>query len=109
MSKPKNPTPQAISSLLRKAGFEKSVTSTTRVRGYRAHSWGFVVRPGSAEGTVLVHHETGWFRPSDESRRQQAEIAAQYADRIEAAGYTVRRDEGSYFGPLVISAVAEEG
>ena len=41
MSAPKTPTTRGVSALLRKAGFEKSVSSTTRIRGWHNYSSGF--------------------------------------------------------------------
>ena len=59
-SKPKTPSASGISRLLASAGFEKSESSATRVRGWRSHSPGFVVRRGESPGEVRVHHELGF-------------------------------------------------
>lgn len=45
----KQPTPQGISALLRKAGFDKSVSSASRIRGMKESSQGFQVSRGFEE------------------------------------------------------------
>lgn len=104
MSTPKTPTPQGISALLRKAGFEKSVTSTTRVRGWHSRSWGFVVR-GYMKGIVYVHHEDGGHMQTDEAQVARVREQERYAVAIESAGYAVERGEGGYFGPIIVRAL----
>jgi hypothetical protein len=101
----KVPTPQGISRLLSETpGFEKSVSSSTRIRGYRSHSWGFIVRRGDEPGQVKVHHEHGNFVATDATRREQVEMQEKYAEVIEAAGFAVQRGEGGAFGPLIVTA-----
>jgi len=102
----KNPTPQGISALLRKAGFERSVSSPSRVRGLRNHSEGYVVR-GVMTGRVHVYHQLSWLRPSDAARQRGREQQDRYADVIEAAGYEVVRGDGGYFGPVIVTALSE--
>lgn len=105
MTNPKPPTPQGISALLRKAGFEKSVSSASRIKGWRNHSPGYIVRADSP-GRVFVHHTTSDFRPS---RERCAEEQERYAQAIEAAGYAVERGEGGLWGPLIVTAPKEAG
>ncbi len=89
-STPKTPTASAISRLLSAAGFERSESSATRIKGWRNHSEGFKVT-GVVPGEVRVEHKTGFDRgPDAQSRR--AEILQCYAADIEAAGYSVTRD-----------------
>jgi hypothetical protein len=103
---PKTPTPQGISALLRKAGFKRSESSTSRVRGFRNRSSGFVVsRRG--DGEVAVYHETGFFMTDDAIEGRRAEQEGRYADVIEAAGYTVERGAGGMFAPVVVRAMPE--
>jgi hypothetical protein len=104
----KTPTTQGISALLRKAGFEKSVSHASRVRGWRNHSWGYVVQRGDEEGAVRVYHQTASFRVLDAERQQVTEQQDRYADAIEAAGYAAKRGDGGRFGPVIVRARSEE-
>lgn len=99
----KQPTPQGISSLLRKAGFSRSESSSTAVKGWRNYSRGYVVR-GSGPGTVTVRHEDGKFRPDDEDHKRSADMETQYAEAIRVAGYAVEVREGGYFGAMIVTA-----
>ncbi len=100
----KTPTPQGISRLLAAAGFRRSESSGTAIRGWRNHSSGYVVRKGQEPGQVRVHHETGLFRTEGTDRERRAETEEAYAKAIEAAGWSVLRQEGGYFAPLIITA-----
>lgn len=102
-TKPKAPTAPGISALLRKAGFTRSQSSATAIKGWRDHSFGYVVHHHH-EGGVSVYHETGHFRVTDETHRRQAGQEEKYAKAIEEAGYAVRRQEGGYFNPLIVTA-----
>lgn len=100
----KQPTPQGISALLRKAGFSRSETSTTAVPGWHHYSPGYRVR-GNGPGEVHVWHEDGRLRPTDEDRQRAAENAGWYAEAIEAAGYAVERRDGlGMFGAMRVTA-----
>lgn len=101
----KQPTPQGISALLRKAAFEKSVSSASRIKGWRNRSPGFMVARGT-DGEVDVRHEDGNFRSSDTDRQRSAAKESRYAEVIEAAGYKVER--GTSFWPLTVKALTEE-
>lgn len=107
MAQPKQPTPQGISALLRKAGFERSVRSTTRVRGYSSRSQGYVVGGGKVSA-VTVYHEDSSFMRTDATVERCVREQARYAEAIEAAGYAVERGSGGLFGPLIVRALPEE-
>jgi hypothetical protein len=77
------PTPQAISALLRKAGFERSVSRATRIKGWRESSAGYYVTGYKDE--VNVRHMLGFSR--DEEARDR--MLARYAEAIRAAGWQV--------------------
>lgn len=91
-SKPKTPTASGISRLLATAGFERSELSTTRIRDYRRRTYGYIVQ-GCGPGEVTARHTSGQFAPSDEDRADSRRTEDSYAATIEAAGYTVRRDD----------------
>jgi len=101
----KPPTPQGISALLKRAGFERSESSATGVKGWRNHSEGYVVR-GYESGRVHVGHEDGRFHSADADRQRSAEMEERYAQVIEAAGYAVERsgEAGGYFSRLIVTA-----
>ncbi len=100
----KTPTPQGISRLLAAAGFRRSESSATAIRGWRNHSSGYVVRAGRESGQVRVHHETGLLRTEGTDRDRRAKTEEAYAKAIEAAGWSVLRQEGGYFAPLIVTA-----
>lgn len=98
MTSPKTPTPQGISALLRKAGFERSV-SRPRNQG---SSSGFIVgKCYDDEGAVQVrHHFWSMGTPLD---RYEEKLAA-YAEAITAAGFAAERG----WHRLIVRAKAEE-
>jgi hypothetical protein len=102
----KHPTPQGISALLRKAGFKRSESNSTRIRGHRSRSSGFVAFK-RGDGEVAVYHETGFFMINDAIRRRRSADEDAYADAIEAAGYAVERGGGGMFGPIMVTAISE--
>ena len=91
---PKTPTASGISRLLASAGFERSESSATRIKGYRRSSEGFIAE-GRGPGVVRVHHTSGEFRPTDADRANSRTLEDQYAEKIREAGYAVDRDEWS--------------
>lgn len=97
------PTPQGVSAALRKAGFTRSVSSSTAVKGWKNHSPGYVVRQGIKNGTVEVYHETGAFQRDDRDREKRDAKQAEYAQALEAAGYVMSADK-SWRGGLIVSA-----
>jgi len=102
-SKPKTPTASGISRLLAKAGYERSESSTTRIKGWRHRTAGFICE-GRGPGVVRIHHTSGEFRPTDRDRAHSRETEDQYAEKIREAGYAVDRDE---WGELRVTAKAE--
>jgi hypothetical protein len=91
------PTAQGISRLLAKAGFERSKTAPSRIRGFRESSPGY--RVTSWAGDVRVEHVVG-FRRDDE---RHALMVARYAEVIREAGFRVS-DEGGISYDLTVSA-----
>lgn len=100
---PKTPTASGISRLLAKAGFERSESSTTRIRGWRCHTPGFIAE-GRGPGVVRVHHTSGKFWPTDADRANSRELEDQYAKTITEAGYAVGRDEWGELRVIVTEA-----
>ena len=99
----KTPTASGISRLLAKAGFERSESSASRVKGWRHRSEGFIAE-GRGPGVVRLHHTSGQFRPTDADRANSRSLEDQYAEKIREAGYAVARDE---WGELRVTAKAE--
>jgi hypothetical protein len=83
----KPPTPQAISALLSKAGFEKVTHSKSRIRGMREHSAGYHVQ-ADLSGAVSVNWWQSSFSHGSDPARTDA-MLARYADAILAAGFAV--------------------
>lgn len=98
-SKPKTPTASAISRLLAAAGFERSESSATRIKGYRRSSEGFIVE-GYGPGDVRVYHASGEFR-SASSAPYAREMEGRYAETITAAGYAAEIVEAHRHGVRV--------
>jgi hypothetical protein len=98
----KQPTQRRISALLARNGFQKSVSTPSRIKGLRNHSSGYVVT-GPYEGIVWVQHQTYSDRPLPEDLKRIAEKLAAYAADIEDAGFAVSRQRDR----LVVSAPAE--
>lgn len=103
MSKP--PTPQGISRLLAKAGFERMTDRESQIRGMKEHTAGFEVRQDRpsvpvADAPVMV---TWW--PSsfahDRQVRELGKMLAAYVSVVEGAGYAAKQDDGT--GWLIIS------
>jgi hypothetical protein len=108
MTQPKQPTPQGISALLRKAGFERSVSNATRVRGFSSRTRGYVVGARTDRSVAVYHEDGNSFMTTDATVERQVREQARYADAIEAAGYAVERGTGGLFGPLIVRAKSEE-
>jgi hypothetical protein len=100
---PRQPTQPNISALLRKAGFERSASSPSGVKGTRIRSDGYVVTSGTVPGIVWVWHEVANLQPLPQDQRRIASMHAKYATAIEAAGFSVGRRKDR----LVVSAPAE--
>ena len=78
-TKPKVPTPQGISALLRKAGFERAVISA------RGGNSGFKVEKCRARENAVKVYTYFQLQHPDESYRA---MLRRYAKTIEAAGYS---------------------
>lgn len=97
----RQPTPQGISSLLKRAGFERSVSSATRIKGWRNNSEGYRCEKSyGIDGGVLVRHYTGFDRGEAAHARRDEELA-RYAEAIKAAGWAAYRTETGPDGLLV--------
>ena len=86
MSKP--PTPQGISRLLAKAGFERAEPTPYRVMGARQYTGGFHVVTDHQGSAVRVT----WWPPShsaDDALAKNAEMLLAYGDELAEAGWTV--------------------
>lgn len=97
----KPPTAQGVSALLRKAGFERSVSSATRIRGWHDRSSGFMVT--GYGGEVTVTYVSSLFRRAD-----QGHIVAAlntYAEAIRAKGWEVAGPDG--MNQLTVTAKTE--
>ena len=106
--KRKAPTASGISALLGKAGFDKSVSSKSRIKGLRNWSWGYIVQRLD-DVTVVVKHQTWSMRGEEDKKR--AELA-KYREVIEAAGWRVVGPEPGGFPRLIVTAAdfdAESG
>lgn len=99
----KPPTPQGISALLRKAGFTKSVSSSTRVRGFGDRSAGYVVSRGREKGTVEVAYATGTFRTGPDIDARAKAKEDDYKRALTAAGWDVQPST-SIYGGLTVTA-----
>lgn len=98
-----SPTPQAISALLKRAGFERSESHATRIRGYRRSTEGYQVR-GDYRGGV----EVGYFS-RDCTDAEHAEMLAGYRTVIEAADWQVSYREGVGVPRLIVTARKDPG
>jgi len=90
---PKTPTASGISRLLAKAGFERSESSATRIRGWRNHTEGFSVNKWDDDGAVEVGYNRG-LRPPSEAEQIRPGMLADYTETITAAGYAVTEKRG---------------
>jgi hypothetical protein len=100
MSQVKPPTPQGISALLRKAGFERAVITRTYARGLGSdHTAGYHVkkRPGHDEVVVNWWPSTSRknaYAPAvvEGDRATAITMHERYAEAIRAAGWGVEID-----------------
>ena len=90
----KKVSPAAVSRALTAAGFQRSKTSPSRIRGMSERGQGFSVA-GRRDGSVLVEYANGSFRRIDaEEQRQHLE---RMAEVLRGKGYEVAlRDETSW-------------
>jgi hypothetical protein len=99
------PTPQAISALLRKAGFEKSESSGSK--GWRNYSEGYKVN-GPFDEAVEVRHMTGLDR-GENGRKRRAEMLARYAAAITEAGWAIAADDDRDYVLIVTTPPSGSG
>lgn len=104
MAKP--PTPQGISSLLKRAGFARSEKRSTRIKGWTESSQGYRVTRYREDG-VAVHHEPGFARGAAAQVREHEKLTA-YAKAIEEAGWKVQRDQVGFSTSLIVTAQPAE-
>ena len=98
----KPPTPQGISALLRRAGFDRSVSRATRIKGWRESSEGYMVTGYRDE--VTVRHMAGFGRGPNADRRKR-DMLAKYAEAIRAEGWAVAEPaEGDILQDLIVTA-----
>lgn len=102
----RQPTPQGVSALLRKAGFDKSVSSASRIRGMRESSQGYQVSRGGKPGTVMVEFRQSSFRINS-GEELAAKMLARYRETIEGAGFTVAEGKSTFRDILIVSAAEE--
>lgn len=105
----KRPTPQAISALLRKAGFERSET-LSRASWHHRHTAGFYVRGDEAAAYVGHRAATPPLTPSaaqaERNKATALEMTAKYVEALTAAGWPA--EVIHLAGPLV-RVTAKEG
>ena len=89
----KPPTPQGISRLLAKAGFERSTSSAGRIRGWRNYTEGYSAGKWDDRGSVAVSYSRG-LRPPSEAEPIRLEMLVSYAEVITAAGFAVTEKRG---------------
>lgn len=110
----KPPTPQAISALLRKAGYARSEVTPGRVRwdGTRVRSAkrsaGYRVIKGN-HGEVRVSYSGGDVVSPNASAKQRDALLADYARAICAAGWQATVSEPDEWAPRVIVAASDPG
>jgi hypothetical protein len=98
----KQPTPQGISALLKNAGFKRSVTSKSRIRGMSEHSAGYEIHKHGSE-TVEVLYQPGVNR----NAAWTEEKLVAFTEAIEAGGFSVQRGREGIVSSLIVSANEE--
>ena len=102
----RQPTPQSISALLRKAGFERSVSKPTRIKGWREWSDGYkVTRRGNCH--VQVEYQPSSFRARETPTEQIKAQLGKYREAIQAGGFDVEDGESVLRVFLIVSAPEE--
>lgn len=84
----KQPTPQGISALLKRAGFERSVSQSSRIRGFSEYTEGFKASK-DYDGGVLVEWRPNSFRARDNNEEREREMLNRYCETIAEAGFAV--------------------
>lgn len=98
----KQPTAQGISRLLGAAGFEKSESSATRIKGWRNSSDGYQASKRFSGGVEVEHNLASGGSPEWRTSERD-KMLGQYAEAIAAAGWSVERQEFV----LVVTAAPE--
>jgi hypothetical protein len=91
-TKPKPLTPQKVTAVLKKAGFEKAESWPSRIRGLKNWSSGYRVQK-SWSGAITVVHKSDDYVITEGRRARQAEQCEKYAVALEAAGLVVDRTD----------------
>jgi hypothetical protein len=100
----KRPTPQGISALLGRAGFRRSLSSESGIKGGTDPREGYEVRKHpDRDGVVYVKQQPSpHYRRVQVQRRERKNLNA-YAEVIEAAGFKVQWDHVDSFTSLIVS------
>jgi hypothetical protein len=99
----KQPTPQGISALLRRSGFERSETKKGRIRGFREWTEGFTATKHYPDGVVVEWQPSSLRAHSDNDERQR-EMLDRYRKVIEDAGYVVADGSTALTAKLLVTA-----
>ena len=102
----KHPTQRGISAVLRKAGFERSVSSPSRIRGWQEWTEGYKVT-NSSDTTVEVEYRPSSFRARYTTDEQIKRMLDRYREAVAAAGYMVTDRAAAFSDRLVVSAAEE--
>lgn len=100
----KPPTAAGISRLLAATpGFQRSVSSTTRIKGWHDWNEGFEVEKGYSDGEVIVRHRMDkWARGDAATKRHDEQIRA-YTEVLVKAGYTVTANADTVWPHLIVA------
>ena len=100
MKEEKALTPQKVSAVLKKAGFERSEETTTGIRGWHDHSEGYAVRSSSRQGTVHVHYWPSPYSRGDAELQRRTKMLVGYVSVLQEAG--LRAEFDSQWGSFLI-------
>ncbi len=89
-------TTQKLHSILRRAGFDKSVESATSVRGWTNNTDGYQVVKWGADFRVV--HTNAWPRRED----NEAKMLPRYLEALEKAGVAAVAEEDGYRKYIVV-------
>jgi len=103
----KQPTQLGISRVLKKAGFERSVSSPSRIRGWREWTEGYKVTKFS-DTKVEIEYLPSSFRVRNTSDEQIRQMLDRYRAVVVAAGYAVTNRAAAMGDRLVVSAPDEK-
>jgi hypothetical protein len=98
----KQPTPQGISALLGRAGFTRSASRSSRVRGWHEHSEGYRVRR-LGNDTIEVQHVPHSLRMRNPDKGRVKQMLDRYSETLVAAGYRVTFSDADALGYLVVA------